>query len=184
MEKLKFLFVIIFGILLLPFSVFADDSVNNSETNKKVNVYFFYGNGCPHCEEAEKFFESIQKEYGEYFTIVDYETWYDTDNADLMQKVAEARQETSDGVPYIIIGDQSWSGYDTTYDDEIKNKIKEVYDTETSNRYDIMDYVDDIQARSASEDKSYAQDIMVVIAIILVVFGITGGIWVARKKVA
>ena len=25
--------------------------------NKKINVYFFYGDGCPHCEELINFFK-------------------------------------------------------------------------------------------------------------------------------
>lgn len=182
MKKLKFIFVIMLGFLMIPFSVFADETVDNEESNKKVNVYFFYGNGCGYCASAEDFFDSIQEEYGEYFTLVDYETWYDTDNAALMEKVAEARKESADGVPYIIIGDQSWNGYDSTYDEEIKSKIKQMYESDVNSRYDIMDYVDDIQAKVTNEDKSYAQDVMVVIAIILVVSGVAGGIWFARKK--
>lgn len=182
MKKLKFIFIIMLGILLLPCSVFAEDDTSSNEDSKKVNVYFFYGNGCPHCQDAEKFFESIQEEYGQYFTIVDYETWYDTDNVALMEKVAEARKESADGVPYIIIGDQSWNGYMSDYDDEIKNKIKEEYDTDVNNRYDIMDYVD--SATTETKKESYAQDVMVVIAIILVVSGIAGGIWFTRKKTA
>lgn len=182
MKKIKFLFVIMLGFLLLPFSVFAEDAEPNDDANKKVNVYFFYGNGCPHCAEAEKFFDSIQEEYGQYFTLVDYETWYDTDNAALMEKVAEARKETADGVPYIIIGDQSWSGYASTYDEELKSKIKEEYEADANSRYDIMNYVDDIHAKVDDKNKSYAQDVMVVIALILVLSGVAGGIWFARKK--
>lgn len=184
MKKLKFIFVIMLGFLMIPFSVFAEEKEANEDTNKKVNVYFFYGNGCGYCASAKEFFASIQDEYGEYFTLVDYETWYDTDNAALMEKVAEARKESADGVPYIIIGDQSWNGYDSTYDDEIKSKIKEVYESDVNSRYDIMNYVDDVQAKDADKDKGYAQDVMVVIAMILVISGVAGGIWFARKKTA
>ena len=114
-----------------------------------------------------------------------YETWYDSDNADLMQKVADARKEEASGVPYIIIGNQSWSGYDSSYDDEIISKIESEYKTEPKERYDIMNYVDEIDLSSATSSvNSYASDIAVVIAIVLVVAAIGGGIWFARKKAA
>ena len=40
MKKLKLLFVMLIGILLVPCTVLAKDK-------DPVNVYFFYGNGCP-----------------------------------------------------------------------------------------------------------------------------------------
>ena len=37
---------------------------NIVQEENKINIYFFWGNGCPHCEEEMEFFESIEKEYG------------------------------------------------------------------------------------------------------------------------
>ena len=37
--------------------------------NDKINLYFFWGDGCPHCEELFSFLESIQNEYGKYFNV-------------------------------------------------------------------------------------------------------------------
>ena len=172
MKKLSLIFVLVLGVLLIPSNVFAKD--------KKVNVYFFRGEGCPHCEEAEEFFDSIKDEYGKYFTIVDYETWNDEDNADLMQRVAKARDEEASGVPYIIIGDQSWNGYTSDYDKEIKDKIKEVYDQDVKDRYDIMKYV----KANKKAKKDYSNDILSLILIVLVAGGVCTGIYFARKKTA
>lgn len=181
MKKLKFLFVMLIGILLIPSTVFAADE----EGNDSVNVYFFHGDGCPHCAEAEEFFNSIEDEYGDMFDVVSYEVWYNETNAELMQQVAELRDEDASGVPYIIIGNQSWSGYASTYDDEIISKIESEYETPTDERYDIMNYVDGVyQADNNSEDSNYASDVAVVIAIVLVVAGVGFGIWYARKKAA
>ena len=172
MKKLSLIFVLVLGVLLITSNVFAKD--------KKVNVYFFRGEGCPHCEEAEEFFDSIKDEYGKYFTIVDYETWNDEDNADLMQRVAKARDEEASGVPYIIIGDQSWNGYTSDYDKEIKDKIKEVYDQDVKDRYDIMKYV----KANKKAKKDYSNDILSLILIVLVAGGVCTGIYFARKKTA
>ena len=127
-----------------------------------------------------KFGNSHQFEYGKYFTIVDYETWNDEDNADLMQRVAEARGEEASGVPYIIIGDQSWNGYSSDYDDAIKSKIKEVYEQDVKDRYDIMKYV---KAKKKAK-KDYSNDILSLILIVLVAGGVCTGIYFARKKTA
>ena len=172
MKKLKFLFVMLIGILLVPCTVLAKDK-------KPVNVYFFYGNGCPHCAEAEEFFDSIEDELGDQFNIKAYETWHDSDNVDLMNDVAEARKEEADGVPYIIIGNQSWNGYTSSYDDEIIDKIKSEYEKDADNRYDIMNYV---EALNKNAKDNYAADIAVVIALVLVVSGIGFGIWFARSR--
>ena len=95
--------------------------------NGKVVIYFFRGEGCPHCEEAEEWFESIKSEYGNMFIIADYETWYDEENADFMKRVAESRDEEAMGVPYIIIGDKSWMGFTSVYENEMLEEIKNVY---------------------------------------------------------
>ncbi len=180
MKKLKFLFVLLIGILIIPCSALV---VNAAESeNDPVNIYFFYGDGCPHCAEAEEFFDSIEDEYGDMYNIVSYETWSNDDNVELMNEVAEVRGEEPEGVPYIIIGNHSWDGYSSSLDNEIIEKIEAEYETPTDERYDIMNYVDISSVESSSE--SYAGDIAVVIAIVLVVAGVSLGIWYARRKAA
>ena len=61
--------------------------------------------------------------------IFDYETWYNQDNAKLMEAIAKSRGETAEGVPYIIIGNKSWNGFTESYEQEIINEIKVVFNT-------------------------------------------------------
>lgn len=182
MKKMKFLFVIMLGVLLLPFSVFAEDADTNKENEtqqtEKVKLYFFHGTGCPHCEDAEKFFTSIEEEYGQYFEVKEYETWYNTDNADLMEKVAKTRKEEVSGVPYIIIGNQSWNGFTEEYGEEMKEAIKSEYEKSSTERYDIMELLDN----PVKEEKNYATDVLVLVIIVLVAAGIVGSIVYARKR--
>lgn len=195
MNKLKTILVVILSVfLVLPFGVLASqetstDPANNNtpavevEKDKKVKVYFFRGEGCPHCEDAETFFKSIQEPYGDLYTIVDYETWYNTENADLLQKVGEARGEDIQGVPYIIVGNKSWSGFSNEYDDEIVKTIKSEYEKDPEERYDIIELVNTGKTNGMEEEtKSYANDAMILVAILIVVAGIVTGIVVARKK--
>ena len=184
MKKIKILLMTLFVLLAMPFTVFAEDEAStNSEKDNKVKVYFFRGEGCPHCAEAEEFFDSIKDEYGQYFEIVDYETWNDADNANLLEKVGEARDEKINGVPYIVIGDKSWSGYSSEYDDDIKKTIKSVYDTSVDKRYDIMQLIDTgSTSKGNSEDSTKSNDAIILIAIIVVVGAVVSGVVMARKK--
>ena len=184
MKKVKILLMALFVLLAIPFAVFAEEeSSASSEENNKVKVYFFRGEGCPHCAEAEEFFDSIKDEYGQYFKIVDYETWNNADNASLLEKVGEARGEKIKGVPYIVIGDKSWSGYSSDFDDDIKKAIKSVYDTSVDQRYDIMQLVDTGSTNKGNaEENSKSNDAIILVAIIVVVGVVVSGIVMARKK--
>ena len=198
MKKLKYLVLLFAAFLILPFAVYAEDeyedegyveevaeettsSEESNDESKKVNVYLFRGEGCPHCQEAEEWFESIKDEYGSYFKVVDYETWYNEDNAKLMEQVAEARGETAEGVPYIIIGNKSWNGFAESYEEEILEQIKSVFAQDVSERYDIMNYLPYIKNGEKEEEKS-SNDVLSLIIIIVVAGGIGFGIYQARKK--
>ena len=191
MKVLKYLVVLLAIFLIMPFAVFAEEEASNNDENtteeassndnsdsKKVNVYFFRGEGCSHCAEAEEWFDSIKEEYSEYYNLIDYEVWYNTDNSDLMQKVADARGEEAEGVPYIIIGDKSWNGFDSSYEEDMINQIKSVYAQDVKDRYDIMTLLTD---STTSKKDSNASDILVLLAIIVVAGGIGFVIYKARK---
>ncbi len=179
MKKIEYVILLLFAVVLLPFSVFADGDeekvTSTSEESKKVNVYLFRGEGCPHCQEAEEWFKSIEGEYGEYFQIVDYETWHDEDNADLMQRVAEARGEEANGVPYIIIGNKSWNGFAESYESEITDQIKSEFAKDSKDRYDIMTLL------PKSKKKAEKNDTATIIITFLVIAGIGFGIYKARQ---
>jgi len=190
MKYFKFL-VIFLAILIIPFSVLAEDEENaaeadieetaeTSEDSKKVPIYFFRGEGCSHCAEAEEWFKSIEEEYGSFFEVKDYETWYNEENADLMQQIAELRDETADGVPYIIIGNKSWNGFADDYKNEMLEEIKSVFEQNIDDRYDIMDY---LKNSSKKEEKKDSSSDIAALIIIIVVVGLVGfGIFKARQS--
>lgn len=179
MKKLKLLLVIALAVMIMPFNVFA------SEDNEKVNVYFFRGEGCGYCEAGLEWFDEIEEEYGDMYELYTYETWYDEDNANLLDAVAEVRDEDVQGVPYIVIGNQSWNGFDSSYEDEILDKIEEEYETAADERYDVMNYVDltgNSSSTSSTTDEGYADDIAVTVLLLVVVAGVGVGIYSLRKS--
>lgn len=182
MKLLKCLFALIIAILVIPMAVFAEDVEATDDSSKVVNVYLFRGEGCPHCQEAEEWFDSIKDEYGGLFKIVDYETWQDEDNAKLMQQVAEVRGETAEGVPYIIIGDKSWNGFADDYKDEIIEQIKSVFEQDVIDRYDVMNYLEGSKKKSgnSSSKKSSSNDFGALVVILLVSGAVGFGVYKAR----
>lgn len=105
----------------------------------KVNIYFFWGNGCPHCEEEMQFFESIEKEYGKYYNLYKFEVWYNDENARLFNIFANAIGDNAQGVPYTIIGEHSFIGFGENYKEEFIKTIEEQH----KNNFDI--YFDKIK---------------------------------------
>lgn len=186
MKKVKYLFLLLAMVLVLPITVFAEGEEETTTTaaadDKEVKVYFFRGEGCSHCAEAKEWFESIEEEYGSKFKIVDYETWYDETNSKIMKKVAEARgeEDRATGVPYIIVGDQSWIGFDKeVYAPEILSKIDEVYAQDVKDRYDIQDIID---GKETVKKESNSKDVVALLLILVVVGGVCFGIYKARQN--
>ena len=195
MKSLKIIFILLVA-LLLPIVAFAEDEDTDAATTEdgevvmaeegsnEVNVYFFRGEGCSHCAEAEAWFESIEEEYGSKFKIVDYETWYNSENAELMQKVAEARGETAEGVPYIIVGNKSWNGFAQDYADEILAQIESEFETNVDERYDIMKLMETGgNAKVDDKDDKKSNDALSLIIIIVSVGAICFGVYKASNSV-
>ena len=179
MKKLKLLLVLIIA-LILPIAVFAEEEETTSNDSKEVKVYLFRGEGCPHCQEAEEWLNSIEEEYGSYFKVVDYETWYNQENAELMQRVAKARGEEAQGVPYIIIGNQSWNGFTESYEPEMIERIKSEFEKDVKDRYDIMKLLPSIEKEKDKD--STGSDILALVIILLVFGGFCFGVYKARNK--
>ena len=184
MKKLKYLVVLLIALMVIPFGVFADETteVVDDAASKVVPVYFFRGDGCSFCASAEDWFNELGlQDLGKKFKVQEFETWYNQENADLMQKVADARNETADGVPYIIIGDQSWAGFADDYKQEIISKIEKVYDEDPNTRYDIMKLVK--SGNVAKKEVSKSNDTVSLIIIIVAVAAIGFGIYTTKKSV-
>lgn len=95
--------------------------------NKKLNVYMFWGDGSEQSEQMIKFLNSLDASYDKYFDLYTLEVWYNEDNRNLQQELLTQLGEDSNGVPCLIIGDQTFFGYDETLEKDIKAAIKEEY---------------------------------------------------------
>ena len=94
----------------------------------KVNIYFFWGDGCPHCESEFAFFDSIESEYGDYYNLYTFETWKNEKNAELLKIFSDAMEVESRGVPYTIIGEEVFTGFSESMESDFINAIVEEKD--------------------------------------------------------
>ena len=107
------------------------------ETDDQVIIYLFRGKGCAYCRKFLEFLNGITDEYGKYFKLVSFESWYNEENSNLLGEISTFMGEQASGVPYIIIGDKVFGGYTESYDESIKNAIKTLYDSK--DRYDVFE---------------------------------------------
>lgn len=94
-------------------------------SEKEVNIYFFWGQGCPHCAKEKPFLEKLEQNYPQV-KVYDFEVWYNSENRDLLIEVGKKLNADISGVPFTVIGDQYIIGYynDATTGKEIENKVK------------------------------------------------------------
>lgn len=128
-------------LFLFPYVSFAKEDVT---------LYFFHGDGCPHCAEESVFLEKIQKDYPD-LKIEKYEVWYDEENSALLQKVQQELHIERMGVPTTIIGDVYMVGYS----EETANVIKRAIDFFYENEYkDVVSQIkDDTYVDDGSESE-------------------------------
>jgi len=77
---------------------------------EKINLYFFWGDGCPHCAKEEIFLSKLEKEKSN-LAIHRYEVWHNKENADLLAKIAKNINLKVSGVPILFIGTENVVGY-------------------------------------------------------------------------
>lgn len=122
---------IIFALLLFLLSPVAF-------AKEDITLYFFHGDGCPHCAEEEIFLDNLQEEYPD-LKIVSYEVWYNEENSSFLKKVGQELGFSSLGVPKTIIGNSVISGYSDAVGRKIERAV-EYYQT-----HDYQDAVSQIK---------------------------------------
>jgi rhodanese-related sulfurtransferase/glutaredoxin len=124
--EISIIVVLVFfvGIFVWSYSRPDEELQTVSADTTQVRIYEFWGQGCPHCAAAAPFLDSLEEEY-EGVELHKYEVYYDVGNQNKQQEVAEAlgKGDENLGVPYTIIGDEVFNGFDNA--DGIGVEMKE-----------------------------------------------------------
>ncbi len=92
-------------------------------------VYYFWGDGCPHCEDQREYLEKWAEAYPE-ITIVSFETWQTPENVDIMREIGQVYDTEVRGVPATFIGDRFWTGFSAQMASQMEQKIKQCLEDE------------------------------------------------------
>ncbi len=95
---------------LLPFLVLYIFSPLFAQ--EKLEIYFFWGQGCPHCAQEKPFLEKLKQKYPQ-LVVKDFEVYYNKENQELFQKIAKAYNTSALGVPMTFIGKEFVVGFGT-----------------------------------------------------------------------
>ncbi len=132
----------IINLLFIWILLFLFIPTVQAKENDKITIYFFHGDGCPHCAEEKILLEKIKNEPD--IQIKQYEVWYDEKNQQLMEKVKKAFDINRNGVPLTIIGNTYFLGYRESLADILERAI---------DFYRNNDYVDQVKLIEKGEEE-------------------------------
>lgn len=187
MKKIFILSVILSTILILPVQAKSKLELPEVTEHQKVKVHIFYGKKCEYCHDLLKFLQDNYKQLKDYIEIDGYETENNEANDNFRLEVFEELVPTTEylGIPLTIIGSDYYIGFDEDIAKDIVEGIKNNYTDEY-----YGDQTFDILRLSTKEDitvNSYKEMLKIsglntlgtlgIILIIVLVFGITSGIF-------
>ena len=128
LKKIRFLLILIaISICIMP----------QASAKEKVNLYLFWGDGCPHCAAEQQYLNTIQDEF-DNLTIIKYEVWYHDENNQLLKQIGDKTNNTMTGVPVTIIGQTIIKGFSTSIEQKIRRAI--IYYSENKHQ-DIVEEI-------------------------------------------
>ena len=161
-----------FAFIGLRVNAEGEEAVTTTGAERQpMHVIVFHGETCPHCQEAFEWFDSIEEEYGKYFDLDKYEVWNDQSNAELMEKVATYFGEEAEGVPYIIVGTKTFSGFTDSYKQQIIDAMMDEYNKNTEERtnavYNVMNNVEKEEEKDGTAVVIFILLVLAVVAFVI-----------------
>jgi len=102
MVKKIFLSILLFAALFF--------GANRAIAADPLTVYFFWGDGCPHCAKEEVFLEEMKSKYPQ-ITVRDFEVWKNAENQKLLADLGKKLNINISGVPFTVAGEKYFTGW-------------------------------------------------------------------------
>ena len=112
------------ALVSMEYKDIVSDIVNVSTNDKQINIYLFYGDGCPHCAKEKVFLKKMQEKYKDEINIYQYEVWYNQTDQQYLVKLGKRINKTFKSVPLLFIGEDYYVGYSTFIAFDIENTIR------------------------------------------------------------
>lgn len=138
-----------------------------SENDNQVVIYLFRGQGCSHCKDFLEYLNGIVEKQGKMFKLRSYEVWNNSDNNELKEKVVETLKIDATGVPLIVVGNDSFYGFDDSTPKKLEKALESEYKKKKSERYDVIKDASELQKKEEKSKKSNSA-IILLIPIVLI----------------
>jgi cytochrome c biogenesis protein CcdA/glutaredoxin len=135
--------LLLFALLLLLLPIV--------DAQNEVVLYDFYGQGCPHCGKLKTFLDDIKEDYPT-LTIIEKEVYFDQENRELFQDMAEAFDTEIQGVPTVFIDNKVFVGFSDAIGREIEDEIKRCVEEGCAIPVEVNDSIQIIGDSSPKED--------------------------------
>jgi len=152
MQKISSLLFLLLIILLLT-TAYAEIP----DSDNRVKIYFFWGQGCPHCEKEKLFLEKLVQKYPQ-LEIESYEVWLNSENARFFALMSKAYGIKAMSVPTTFIGDfEPIVGYrtDEVTGRKIEEKLKYCIDNGCIDPIRVLE-------RPAKKEKTYEEEVKTI----------------------
>lgn len=113
-----------------------------------ITIYLFHGSTCPHCRAEIDYLNTVTQSNSNVDTIL-YEVWYHPENDVLKTNVQKSLESTSKGVPFTVIGERYFTGFDENTKNDIMNAI--TYYEQNSGEY--RDVVAEVLKNGVQEEE-------------------------------
>jgi thiol-disulfide isomerase/thioredoxin len=97
----RLIIITIVSLVFFPFVVKAKNDVN---------IYYFWGVGCPHCEKQKETLNEFIEKY-DNVKVHDFEIWYNSENRKLLNEVGKVLKKDAQGIPFTVIGTETFAGF-------------------------------------------------------------------------
>jgi thiol-disulfide isomerase/thioredoxin len=108
-----------------------------SHENHQFVIHFFWGSGCPHCREEKVFLDEMKKRYPQ-MKVLDYEVWYNRENAALLARMAKAFNIKASGVPVTFVGKNIVIGFSEHSKKELLEFFQECLTVQCSDSVNVI----------------------------------------------
>ena len=97
-------------LLVVLFGLFLWMGLSGRVLAGEVGVYFFWGEGRPHCAKEKVFLDKLERDYEEV-RVYEFEITRNQANVMLLQEMARDLDVEVAGVPFTVVGRDYWIGY-------------------------------------------------------------------------
>lgn len=116
---------LVLASMLIAFSiVFCFSLPVTAQSPHDVTIYFFWGEGCPHCAKAKPFLEELAAAHPDLH-LQEYEIYNNSENLALLKEMASSHGFTATKVPTIFIEEKYWEGFTDTIQEDIRKTVVE-----------------------------------------------------------